>query len=133
MKLTESEFIFQFENCSLDPSTFDHEAHLRLAWIQIEKFGLEQAIINIQTQLLNFVKHVGAQEKYHQTLTIAAIEIVNHFKTKQSSETFEEFISEFPKLKSNFRQLIEHHYSFDIFNSVEAKNEYLKPDLLSFR
>lgn len=133
MKLTESEFIFQFENCSLDPSTFDHEAHLRLAWIQIEKFGLEQAIINIQTQLLNFVKHVGAQEKYHQTLTIAAIEIVNQFKTKQSSETFEEFISEFPKLKSNFKQLIEHHYSFDIFNSVEAKNEYLKPDLLSFR
>lgn len=132
MELSDSEFSIQFQNCSLDPSNFDHEAHLRLVWIQIEKHGFQQALINIQHQIQKFVKHVGAEEKYHKTLTITAIEIVNHFKKKQTSNSFKEFILEFPDLKNNFKGLIEHHYSYDIFKSVKAKKEYLEPDIMPF-
>lgn len=133
MELSDSEFSIKFKNCSLDPSTFDHEAHLRLVWLQIEENGFQQAQINIQNLIQNFVKHVGAEEKYHKTLTITAIEIVNHFMSKKASKTFKEFISEFPKLKNNFKELIEQHYSYDIFQSAKAKNEYLEPDLIPFK
>lgn len=133
MELSDTEFSIQFQNCSLDPSIFDHEAHMRLVWLQIEKYGIQKARINIQNQIQNFVKHVGAEEKYHKTLTISAIEIVNHFMTKKTSKTFKEFISEFPELKNNFKELIEHHYSYDIFKSLKANNEYLKPDLIPFK
>lgn len=132
MVLSDTEFRIQFENCSLDPRIFDHEAHLRLVWIHIKKFGFQQARINIQNQIQKFVKHVGAEEKYHHTLTVTAIEIVNHFMTKQTSKTFKDFIFEFPELKNNFKGLIETHYSYDIFKSIKAKSEYLKPDLLPF-
>lgn len=132
MKLSDVEFSNQFENCLLDPAVFDHESHLRLVWLQIKKLGLPEARINVQHQIQNFVKHVGAEEKYHKTLTITAIEIVNHFMTKQTSETFKEFIIEFPELKNNFKELIDNHYSFDIFKSTKAKKEYLEPDLLPF-
>lgn len=133
MKLSDVEFITKLESCSLDPEIFNHEAHLRLAWIQIGEFGLEQAQINTQNLLQKFVKHLGAQEKYHKTLTITAVNIVNQFMANQTSETFEEFISEFPQLKNNFKKLIENHYSFDIIESTKAKSEYLKPDLVPFR
>lgn len=131
-KLSDTEFIAQFETCTLDPSTFNHEAHLRLAWIHIEQFGVEQAKENIQRQLQNFVEHVGAKEKYHQTLTIVAIEAVNHFMKKSKSRSFQDFVIEFPQLKDNFKGLINSHYSFDIFKSIKAKNEYLKPNVIPF-
>lgn len=131
-KPSDLEFIEQFENCILDPATFSHEAHLRLAWIHIQMFGVKQAKDNIQKQLQNFVAHVGAKDKYHETLTIASIEAVNHFMQKSISNNFDDFLIEFPQLTDDFKSLINSHYSFDIFNSTKAKNEYLKPDVLPF-
>lgn len=133
MELSDSEFSIQFQNCSLDPTLFDHEAHLRLVWIQIEKNGFQKALINVQNQILKYVKHLGAEDKYHKTLTITAIELVNYFMKKKSAKTFNEFILEFPALKNSFKELIEHHYSYDIFKSLKARKEYLEPDLLPFK
>lgn len=131
-KLSDTEFMSQFKNCRLDPSVFSHEAHLRLAWIHIHSFGLAQARENIQKQLQDFVEHVGAKDKYHKTLTIVAIEAVHHFMQISKSHTFKNFMVEFPQLKDNFKGLINSHYSFDIFQSEEARFEYIKPDVLAF-
>lgn len=131
-ELSDIDFEKQFANCTLDPSIFSHEAHLRLAWIHIYNYGIKQAEMNIQAQLEKFVAFVGEKDKYNRTLTIVAIKVVHHFMLKSNAENFTDFINEFPQLKSNFKQLIESHYSFDIFNSVKAKTEYLEPDLLAF-
>lgn len=131
-ELSDHEFEEQFRECILSPSDFTHKAHLRLAWIHIEKYGLDQAKENITTQLLAFVKHAGAIEKYHKTLTIVAVEGVNHFQKKSSSDNFSDFIVEFPQLMTDFKALMSSHYSFDIFGSAKAKSEYLEPDLIPF-
>jgi len=131
-ELNDAEFERQFINCQLDPALFSHEAHLRLAWININKYGLEQAEEKIQTQLQNFVAAVGAKDKYHKPLTIAAIKAVYHFMFKSNTNNFQDFITAFPKLKNNFKDLIGQHYSFNLFDSSEAKNHYLEPDLLPF-
>ena len=130
--LTDKEFEDQFADCSFDPSLFSHEAHLRLAWIHISKYGQTKAIENITMQLKNFVRHLGATQKYNETLTVAAIKVVNHFMQKEPLLTFYDFISTYPRLKTNFRNMIEQHYSFDIFNLLKAKEEFLEPDLLEF-
>ena len=132
-KLSDYEFSQQFEKCTLDPAVFNHEAHVRLAWIQINNNGLEKAIENIQRQLQQFVNHVGANDKYHRTLTIAAIQAVNHFIKQSNSSNFKDFIKEFPELKYDFKNLINSHYSFDIFKSLKAKSEYLEPDLVPYK
>jgi N-formylglutamate deformylase len=130
--LTDIEFENRFNNCTLNPSLFTHEAHLRLAWINIDMYGIDIASINIQKQLEQFVAAVGAQDKYNKTLTLAALKTVNHFKLKSKSKTFKEFINEFPRLKTSFRELITSHYSFDIYNSALTKKEFLQPDLLPY-
>jgi phosphoserine phosphatase len=130
--LTDAEFEQQFAGAELDPALFNHEAHLRLAWIHIRKYGEAQAITNICSQLVNFVTRLDALSKYNKTLTIAAIKAVNHFIKRSNADSFQEFISEFPRLKHNFRELIASHYSIDVFQSPQAKQTYLQPDLLAF-
>lgn len=130
--LTDQEFEEQFSNSKLDPTLFSHEAHLRLAWIHISKYGETKAIENITEQLQNFVRHLGATDKYNETLTVAAIKVVKHFMKKETLNTFYDFITTHPRLKTNFKNIIGQHYGFDILNSVKAKKKYLEPDLLEF-
>jgi len=131
-KISDKEFEKLFETCKLDPTIFTHEAHLRLAWIHISRYGLEQAENNIKLQLKNFVASVGATDKYNKTLTIVAIRAVNHFRSKSKSNDFKNYIAEFPKLKTDFKSLINSHYSINIFSSQKSKTEFIKPDLIPF-
>ncbi|UII32044.1 hypothetical protein LVD17_27550 [Fulvivirga ulvae] len=130
--LSDAEFSRQFASCQVDPAIFNHEAHLRLAWVHIRQYGIENAIVRIQEQLEAFVAYVGARDKYNKTLTIAATKAVYHFMLKSVSHSFHDFINEFPQLKSNFKALMNAHYRIDIFNSPKAKAEFLEPDLLPF-
>ncbi len=129
-----SDYTFEqaFLHSELPPSIFNHEAHLRLAWIHIRKYGLEQAEQNIHDQLLTFVKAIGATGKYNKTLTIVAVRAVHHFMQKSTADGFESFMLEFPQLKSGFKDLINSHYTFDIFNSERAKVDFIAPDLSPF-
>jgi len=131
-QLSDSEFEQQFINCKLDPSDFTHEAHLRLAWININRYGIEKAEKNVDAQLKAFAEFLGVKNKYNKTLTIAALKAVNHFYMKSRTDNFKDFINEFPRLKTNFKDLMACHYGFDIYNSDIAKKEFLAPDLLSF-
>jgi hypothetical protein len=105
---------------------------LRLAWIHIKKYGVDRAIENICNQLVMFTKSIGAIDKYNKTLTVAAIKAVNHFIMQSNSKTFQEFVLEFPRLKYDFKALMDAHYLIDIYNSEKAKSEYIEPDLLPF-
>ena len=131
LELSDDIFEQQFKNCQLDPTLFSHEAHLRLAWIHIRKYGVDQAVKNIQAQLEHYVSHVGATDKYHKTLTIVAIHAVSHFMRRSNCDSFMDFIKEFPQLKTDFKQLINSHYSFNIFDSEKAKKDYIAPDIHS--
>lgn len=130
--LDDLSFLRKLEDCSLDPTCFSHEAHLRLAWLKLQNSTVEQAISEIRTLLQNYVAHLCAQDKYHETLTVAAVRIVYHFHLKSKAETFDTFIETFPRLKTNFKDLITQHYEFDLFSSEEAKKIYFEPGLLGF-
>jgi hypothetical protein len=131
-ELTDLDFEKSFEDCSLNPELFTHEAHLRLAWIHIMKYGELSAIDNVCSQLLNYVEFLGVRQKYNHTLSVAAVKAVTHFTKRSDSETFQEFIAEFPRLKYNFRDLMKAHYKIDIFNADLTRNVYVEPDLLPF-
>ena len=72
-QFSDAAFEKQFKHGLLHPSYFTHEAHLRLAWIHITKYGLENAIENITSQLEAFTKLNNEETKYNKTVTIAAV------------------------------------------------------------
>lgn len=130
--LSDEQFEQAFASCSLAPEFFTHEAHIRLAWIHLKKCGEEQAIANICGQIQRFVGFLGVQDKYNETLTVAAIKAVKHFMDKTENENFVQFIEQNSQLKYSFKELLAQHYGFDIFDSLEAKTHYLEPDLMPF-
>ncbi|SDB43236.1 hypothetical protein SAMN03097699_1302 [Flavobacteriaceae bacterium MAR_2010_188] len=132
LSLSDKEFVRQFKDCSLNPALFNHEAHLRLSYIQINKYGLEIAILNLKMHLKKYVRCFGAEEKYNETLTEAATRSVYHFIMKSKSEIFIDFIREYPRLKTDFKSLMDSHYSDEIYNMEEAKRVFIEPDLLAF-
>lgn len=125
-------FEAQFADCTLEPALFSHEAHLRLAWIHLNKYGVDQAIANVCRQIKNYAASLGAPDKYNETVTIAAIRAVYHFMLRSKTDNFQDFIAENPRLKTSFKQLLNSHYSTDIFTSERARREYLEPELLPF-
>ncbi len=131
-RFTDESFEKQFKFGLLHPSYFTHEAHLRLAWIHIHKYGLEKAIQNVTNQLETFTVLHNERTKFNTTVTVAAVRAVHHFMLETESNTFKDFIEEFPRLKFDFRELLGYHYAFNIFASEEAKEKFMEPDLLPF-
>lgn len=131
-ELNDFTFEQQFAHCSLDSTLFSHEAHLRLAWIHIHQYGIDQAIENICKQIKSYATSLGAHDKYNETVTIAAIRAVYHFMLRSKTDNFRDFIIENPRLKTSFKELLFSHYSTNIFTSERAKKEYLEPELLPF-
>lgn len=130
--LTDLQFEQQFATCQLPPEIFNHEAHLRLAWIHIEKYGVATAISHITKQIKAYATFLGEAEIYHHTLTVAAVYLVNHFKLQSGIIDFRDFMAQNPRLQTHFKELIAQHYTTDIFNNAKAKAEFLPPDLLPF-
>jgi hypothetical protein len=130
--LTDLEFEKQFKECTFDAKLFNHEAHIRLAWIHLNRYGESEAIAKITVQIKAYAESIGEFDIYHETLTVAAIKIVSHFNKKKKCSDFMEFIRNNPRLTSHFKELVNSHYSSDILSSSNAKEVYLEPDRLPF-
>ncbi|MEE1963335.1 hypothetical protein V1387_11620 [Allomuricauda taeanensis] len=130
--MNDLEFLNAFESGNFPPSMFDHEAHLRLAWVSLKQYGEQEAIEKVCEGIKNFDMLHGDGNKFHTTLTVASIKTVNHFMQKSKSHHFADFIQEFPRLKTSFKELLGQHYGFELLFDPKAKEAYLAPDLLPF-
>ena len=70
---TDDELESIFERSRLKPPMFTHEAHLRLAFIHIKKYGPEQAALNMCEQIKGYAESLKVPEKFNMTVTIASI------------------------------------------------------------
>lgn len=132
LSLTDEEFLTQFADCSLNPKMFSHEAHIRLAWLQVNQYGVDAAKSNITYQLKAYADHLKVK-LYHVTITIMAVQAVADFiekdkKTSSPTKNFLAFIAKYPELINDFKQVINTYYSFDIFSHATAKTEFIVPD-----
>jgi len=130
--LSDLAFMQAFHNCTFPADLFTHEAHLRLAWIHISTHGLKRALIAVPHDIKTYVTALGAEDKYNETLTRAAVYAVHHFMQRSKSNSFTSFIGQHPTLLRDFKSLIQSHYRHDIFNNEEARHQYLAPTLQPF-
>lgn len=131
-ELSEEVFEQKFETCRFRPLWFTHEAHLRLAYLYISKYKKEVAFQKYQQQLYDFAIKFGAQKKFNNTVTFAAIQVINKYMNASKADNFIDFLKEFPELKTNFKEVLAVHYSSDIYTSPKAKQAILAPDLIPF-
>ncbi|MFY0598958.1 MAG: hypothetical protein JXR03_04765 [Cyclobacteriaceae bacterium] len=131
-QFSDEEFEHQFESFKLKPRLFSHEAHLRLAYIHIKKYGVNRAEQNMCQQIKGYAESLGVFDKFNKTVTIASVKVMNHFMQKSEPDSFTDLTHEFPNLLDDFKGILRQHYGFNVFADKQAKKEFIEPDLLSF-
>lgn len=121
-----------FEAFEIAPETFDHAAHVRLAYIYLcDDEGIEAAAERMKTSLLRFLGHLGIGEvKYHETITRAWIAAVAYFMAQEEDyDSASAFISRHPRLLDS--KIMLRHYSAQVLYSPQARRGFVEPDIES--
>jgi hypothetical protein len=129
---TDDQLLLALEQATFAPGIFTHEAHLRWGWLLLDRYVKAHASTRACIILKKYTKVLGVPGKYNETVTVAAISAIDHFRKKTKTDNFGDFIKEHPRLVTSFRELMSAHYSDDIFSSAEARQKYQNPDLLPF-
>ena len=132
MDRTDDAFLKSFENCTLPDSEFDHRGHLRLAWLYLERYSLEEAIERSCDGISNYAASLGASGKFHRTLTEAIVRIMHIRKQAGAEPDFDGFLDKNPDLVENMKEVVNSHYSEARLFSDEARTIFLAPDLRDF-
>jgi hypothetical protein len=129
-QLTQEDINFRsaFEACTFAPSEFNHEAHVRLAYIYLATADVEIAVRRMREALLNFLAHNGVPStKYHATITRAWVLAVRHFMNHSTSTSAADFIEKNDELLDSKIMLT--HYSASVLFSPDARVSFVEPDL----
>ncbi|MDP3312371.1 hypothetical protein [Lutibacter sp.] len=125
LNFTDNELLEQFENCTLPIDLLTHENLLRISWVLLNSYKLELATHKNCTLKERYYREVIKNNKFNLSLTKAYTEILYYFMKKSSAKTFDKLMSEFPRLKYNFKELVRTHYGYDILK--EHRNQESKP------
>lgn len=118
-----------FESGTLSPSSFDHRAHIRVAYVYLTQQDPDTATTSIRRGLTRFLaaNNVPAS-KYHETVTRAWVLAVYYFmQTTVPSASADEFIDRNPALLDPSIMLT--HYSQELLYSATARAGFVPPDL----
>ena len=87
--MTDQEFLHAFESGRLSPAGFHHRDHLRLAWLQVNRLGLEAGSAAVAGGIRRFAEAHDHHRLYHETLTRFWVRIVAHAARPTFTETLE--------------------------------------------
>ena len=117
-----------FEAQTITPPQFNHEAHVRLAYIYLVEHDVESAVQRMRAALLNFIEHNGIpRSKFHETITRAWVLAVRHFMDRSASSSSTDFIAKNQELLDGKIMLT--HYSASVLFSSNARASFVEPDL----
>lgn len=132
--MSKTELLEQIENCTLPADEFNHEIMLKLAWILINKYGVEKAVVKNAEIKENYFINALNSDKFNKTLSRAYVEIMYYFMQQSANPAdFNRILNAFPRLKFNFRDLVKTHYGYNILKEHRKEEpKGMKPILFTF-
>lgn len=118
--------VAELEAGTLAPAEFTHSNHVRAAWHVLRQRPLRDAAFHFRDTLIAYVCKLGAQDKFHLTLTLAFMHLI-HARMAAADENWEEFAARNPELFSDAKGLIAAHYS--PARLAEGRQSFTEPDL----
>lgn len=122
----ETDFLRAFEDGSLPVDEFDHEAHVHAAWCCLDRYGRQEGTRRFRTALMRLVRLHGAEDKYHETMTTAFLELIEHRRRKDA---------DWPSFRRQNRELLDRgldvllsFYSRERLFSDQARQTFIGPD-----
>lgn len=123
--MTDDELVEGFEAATL--TAFPHADHVRLTIIYLNRYGRNETERKLFDGLRRFVSAKGVPEKFHVTMTLAWLDLVDdarrkHPKVRDASE----LVKACPELLN--RDALSRFYSAERLTSDEARTGWVPPD-----
>jgi len=128
-EMADEPFVRAFERGEVPPSAFDHRSHLRVAWVYLrEAASRDEALARIRTQIQRFAAAAGKSQKYHETITIAWMILLDEVRGRvPAGGELGEAIRACPALAD--KDLPLRFYSRDRLFSDDARTGWVTPDI----
>jgi len=120
-------FVAAFHADQLSNQGFHHRDHLRLAWVQIRRLGLDEASEVVTTGIRRFAAHHGSADRYNDTMTRFWLRVVGLGIIRHPELGFEDLLAAEPHLLD--KGLPFRHWSRERMASDEARRQWVEPDL----
>jgi len=126
-----SDVLTAFERGTLDPVQFNHRLHLSLAWTYLQRDGFPEGALHFRRHLRAYVAKVGAEGKYHETITWAYLALLNEELSLRSprGESFDTMIQRRPDLLDHRNGAIACCYRKAQLDSPDARRVFLLPTI----
>lgn len=132
MQFDDQTFLTRFATRDLGPEHFDHFGHLRIAWLHLTHYPLEDAIERVCGGIRELARRFGVPQKYHHTLTVALLQVMNSRIKQSHAQNLDALLQDHPLLQHDAHALVAEHYSSQRLNSDSARLGWLPPDLKPF-
>jgi hypothetical protein len=128
-RLTESDLQLrqQFETRALANGAFRHREHVRLTWIYLTGEPADQVVPRLCESLLALATLHGVPERFHHTLTVAWVRIIDDARRAHPDLPFDALVDACPMLLDKDAPLA--FYSRDHLFSEDARKFWVEPNL----
>ena len=120
--------IVDFERGEIECGSFNHEAHVCIAWLFTKRFEHSEAIVRFSTALRALTKKFGVPQKYHATLTRFWIDLIAERAAALPSSDWATFRRNNRDLLDDAKNLLHRYYSAELLATDDARHHYRPPD-----
>jgi hypothetical protein len=125
--MTDDEFLAAFDTCTLPKSRWTHEAHVRIAWLCLNRMPFAAALAHVRHGIPKYNLSLGNTTGYHDTVTVAFVRIVAAKRTP--GQSFADFKAANPDVFSKEKPILLNYYSKAVLDSAAARAEFVEADM----
>jgi hypothetical protein len=128
--MTDDEFLNRFSDCSLPPAQFQHLGHVRLGWICLQRYPVDEAVRTACDGIARYAAHLGAADKFHRTITEALMRMLAAHGAADRNLDWAAFSQRGGELLADAKGQLARHYSAAVLAGGEARRRFVEPDLM---
>jgi len=120
--------IDSFEAGTVDAESFDHEAHIYVAWLYLDRYPLADAIGRFTDALRRLTIHLGVPDKYHETISWLFMLLIAERRSAIATQDWSSFRRRNDDLFVGAIDVLRRYYSEELLWSKQARNSFVLPD-----
>ena len=126
--MSDQDFITAFLDSSMPAAGFDHQGHVRAAWILLQRHPLDQAIALGCDGIARLAARLGVPDKYHRSLSEALMRLMAAGGASRADLPWPDFLAANRPLMDDALGLLARHYSPERLATAEARRSFVAPD-----
>lgn len=122
-------FVEAFESCTLPGEQFQHQDHVKLAWLYLSTYTLTETLARYAEGIKRFARAHGQDGLYHETITWAYILVINERMQRGApDQSWEDFATQNADLLARGKATLQAYYTSDTLSSELARATFVLPD-----